>query len=103
MGGRSAPRGQRSGWTIREMTFEQATAEDARRYLAMTPAEPVRLVPELPAAWLSAQGIREPPRLRRVYSYPEPAPGPSPWPHAPPITGCARPPRSARAPGTPGR
>jgi hypothetical protein len=53
------------------MTFEQATAEDAARYAAMTPAERVRLVPELYAACLSTQGIREPPRLRRVYSYPE--------------------------------
>jgi hypothetical protein len=39
------------------MTFEQATAEDARRYLAMTPAERVRLVPELFAACLSTRGI----------------------------------------------
>jgi hypothetical protein len=71
MAKRSEPRKPRSGWTIREMTFAEAEAEDAQRYLAMTPAERVRLVPELFAACLSTRGIVEPPRLRRVYSYPE--------------------------------
>jgi len=74
MAGRSALRRQRSGWKIREMTFAQAAAEDARRYLGMSPAERARLVPEL----FAALGIREPPRLRRVYSYPESTPGPVP-------------------------
>jgi hypothetical protein len=53
------------------MTHDEATAEDAARYAALTPAERVSLVPVLYAACLSTRGIREPPRLRRVYSYPE--------------------------------
>ena len=67
----NAAQAARSGWTIRAMTYEQASAEDAARYAALTPAERVRLVPLLYAASLSTRGIREPPRLRRVYSYPE--------------------------------
>ncbi len=53
------------------MTHEQASAEDAARNAALTPAERVQLVPVLYAACLSTRGIHEPPRLRRVYSYPE--------------------------------
>jgi hypothetical protein len=72
MAGASRPRPLPSKQTdICQMTFAEAEAEDAQRYLAMTPAERVRLVPELFAACLSTRGIVEPPRLRRVYSYPE--------------------------------
>ncbi len=71
---REPPAGHpRSGWTMRVMTFEEGEADQARRYLAMTPAARVRLVYDLFAACLSTQGIREPPRLRRVYSHPESA------------------------------
>lgn len=62
----------RRGWTIREMTFEQASAEDAARHAAMSPAERVRLAFVLFTACLSTRGHHgPPPRLQRVYSYPE--------------------------------
>jgi hypothetical protein len=61
-----------SGRTYRAMTFAEASADDAERYAAMTPAERVRLVLELFMACLSTRGSGEPPpRLHRVYSYPE--------------------------------
>jgi hypothetical protein len=53
------------------MIYEAASAEDAARYAALTPVERVNLVPVLYVACLSPRGIREPPRLRPVYSYPE--------------------------------
>jgi hypothetical protein len=62
---------KRSVRTYRAMTFEEASAEDAERYLAMAPAERVRLAYDLFLACLSARGLSEPPRLRRVYTYPE--------------------------------
>ena len=66
------PDGDGAGWTLRELTFAEASAEDASRFLAMSPAERVRLVPELLLACLSTRGMRELPRIRRVYSYPSP-------------------------------
>ncbi len=57
------------GRTVRAMTFEEASAEDAERYAAMTPAERVRLAAELSLACLSTRGSgAPPPRLLRVYS-----------------------------------
>ncbi len=61
--------------SIQEMTFAEAERDTLRRAAQLGPKQRVRMIPELLAASLATQGIRELPRLRLVYSYPEPTSG----------------------------
>jgi hypothetical protein len=60
------------GWSLEELASADTETIDRERAAKLGASGRVKLVPRLFAASLAARGIREVPRLSRVYSYPAP-------------------------------